>query len=285
MHRQKTLTVSVVIPCYNEEELIDQCLNALSQQTVKPLEIIVVDNNCSDQTIAIAKKYKAVKVVAELRQGLANARTRGMNAARGQIIARLDADSRPAPEWVAVIQKLFSDESVEAATGTGDFYDFPAKRFSKTFRNIFAVHINRLALGHHMLWGSNMALRQSCWKLISRSVCEKPNIMEDLDIAMHIAENYGGTSLVYSASMQVDISARRGATGLVKNFLYLKMWPTTLKNHYYWRSFIVWPAVFFLAVAAGPIANTATRLYGPGGKRLLNRRQGHHKTRFNRGNP
>ena len=51
------MKVSVVIPVYNEEKYIKNCLESLMKQEEKPDEIIVVDNNCTDETINIVKKY------------------------------------------------------------------------------------------------------------------------------------------------------------------------------------------------------------------------------------
>ncbi len=279
-------TISVVIPCYNEEGLIGQCLEALAAQSRRPLEIIVVDNNCTDQTVAIARCYPNVRIVKEKTQGLMAARSTGMDVARGDIIARLDADSRPATDWLTKLARIFEDQKVQAVTGTGYFYDFPFKRASRGFRNVFAVSLNRLMLGHEMLWGSNMALRASAWRLLRHDFCDGPNIMEDLDVAMHIADEFGRDSLVYDEDLRVDISVRRGATGLVQNFLYLKMWPATLKPHRPFRSLFSWPAIGFLLATAGPFVGTVTRFYdGQNKKWTISRRQWRAQAGPKRGNP
>src|SRR3989304_3585243 len=59
------MKVSVVIPVYNEEKYIKNCLDSLMNQTEKPDEIIVVDNNCTDKTVSIVKKYKRIKIIQE----------------------------------------------------------------------------------------------------------------------------------------------------------------------------------------------------------------------------
>ena len=63
------MKVSVVIPVYNEEKKISNCLNSLMKQDEKPDEIIVVDNNCIDKTISIVKKYATVKIIQEKKTG------------------------------------------------------------------------------------------------------------------------------------------------------------------------------------------------------------------------
>jgi len=285
MPKQKPLPVSVVIPCYNEQDNIEACLLALSVQSVKPLEIIVVDNNCTDRTVAIAQRHKAIKVVKETKQGLIPARNSGMRAARGEVIARIDAESRVAPDWIETMLKLFKDQKTQAVTGTGYFYDAPFREASKTVRNFFAVRLNRLILGHEMLWGSNMALHRSCWLNVHRELCTDPGIMEDLDLAAHISENFGPESIKYCADLRADISARRAMVSLKRNYLYLRMWPRTLKRHNYFGVSLLWPVIGFLLIAGLPTA-AAIRLYNQDrGRMVLSRHQWRSKTLFDRPNP
>ena len=60
--------ISVVIPAFNEEKYLPACLEALKKQTFKNYELIVVDNNSTDKTAQIAKKFGA-RVVKEKKQG------------------------------------------------------------------------------------------------------------------------------------------------------------------------------------------------------------------------
>ena len=277
--------VSVIIPCYNEADSIGRCLEALANQSVKPLEIIIVDNNCTDNTVELAKTFARVKIIKETKQGIIAARDAGMATARGNILARIDADTFVAPDWIAQIQNLFVDDDIQAITGTGFFYDLPLKRISRGARNVVAIGLNRLILGHDMLWGSNMAIRRQAWRVIDRELCRQPNIMEDLDMAMHVAANFGPSALRYDNQMRADISARRATTGLVKNFLYLKMWPATLRNHHTWRPHLLWPAVGFLAFAAFPVIKYSNRFYDVGRQRMVFSRAQWRKRQYDRPNP
>ena len=64
------MKVSVVIPVYNEKKRIKKCLDSLLSQSEKPDEIIVVDNNSTDSTVSIVRKYKGVNLVHEKKQGI-----------------------------------------------------------------------------------------------------------------------------------------------------------------------------------------------------------------------
>lgn len=84
----KNKKISVVIPCHNEEEGIRPTIESLPSWVD---EILVVDNNCYDQTAPIARKLGA-KVVRESLQGYGAACLRGIETARGEIVVTADAD-------------------------------------------------------------------------------------------------------------------------------------------------------------------------------------------------
>lgn len=83
--------VSVVIPAYNAERFIRQTIESVYAQTFSVDEIIVVDNNCTDQTRKLAENAGAV-IVEEKKQYLSAARNKGILACRNEWIALLDAD-------------------------------------------------------------------------------------------------------------------------------------------------------------------------------------------------
>lgn len=192
----KQLTLSVIIPVYNEEDHLGPCLEALAKQTVKPLEVIVVDNNCTDGTVAIAKRYKFVRIVRERRQGRTAARDRGFNAAKGDILGRIDADSLVAPDWVERVSHDFQDPKVAAVTGPGRTRVLiGVENWYSTFWSQIYFWTTRSAYGITTLWGANMALRRSVWQQVKNEVCTDENLThEDQDLAFLIAGN-GGHSL------------------------------------------------------------------------------------------
>src|SRR5579862_4899909 len=93
MEQISTYRFSIIIPCHNEANFIADTLDSLNNQdTTVAFEIIVVDNNCSDETVTIAQRYGA-RIVTEQKAGVCFARQAGTQAAKGQIIVSTDADT------------------------------------------------------------------------------------------------------------------------------------------------------------------------------------------------
>lgn len=103
--------ISVIIPTFNEEKRLKVCLQSLRNQTYpgQNFEVIVVDNNSTDKTVAIARTFGA-KVVFEKEQGIAKARQRGFAKAAGEIVVSLDADNVADRSWLAIIDAEFKKE-------------------------------------------------------------------------------------------------------------------------------------------------------------------------------
>lgn len=91
--------ISVVIPAYNSEKYISEALNSVDSQSLSVDEIIVVDNNCSDNTRIIAEEAGA-KVVDEKKQGISAARNKGIGVCKNDWIAFLDSDDVWAEEKI-----------------------------------------------------------------------------------------------------------------------------------------------------------------------------------------
>jgi glycosyltransferase involved in cell wall biosynthesis len=96
--------VSVVVPAYNAERTLGACLEALTRQVRPADEVVVVDNGSTDGTAAVAHAFcgrlSGLRVVVEPRAGEAAARNRGLEEARGDVIAFTDADCIPREDWL-----------------------------------------------------------------------------------------------------------------------------------------------------------------------------------------
>ncbi|HEM61855.1 MAG TPA: glycosyltransferase, partial [Chloroflexi bacterium] len=155
--------ISVVVPALDEEKYIGQCLSSLTAQTYPSdlYEIIVVDNGSTDRTSEIARRF-GVNVVHEPQRGVARARHRGTEEARGEIIAGTDADALAPPIWVEEIARTFrSDEALGAVTGPILFRDGSSfDRWSARYVCNWATMLS-YTLGRGVVSGNNFAVRTS----------------------------------------------------------------------------------------------------------------------------
>ena len=105
----KLPVISVIVPAYNVEKYIRECLVSLVEQTFRDIEIVVVNDGSTDKTAQIidefARKDNRIKVITQENQGLSSARNRGIEQARGEYISFVDSD-----DWVDkdFLEKLYN---------------------------------------------------------------------------------------------------------------------------------------------------------------------------------
>jgi glycosyltransferase involved in cell wall biosynthesis len=203
------MKISVVVPAYNEESYIRNCLKSLMAQEVKPDEILVINNNSTDKTAAIAKEFP-VRIITEKQQGITHARNRGFNEAQYEIIARTDADTIVPSDWVKRIKKEFQNKSLVALSGPAHFYDLPdvvqTSKFT-TEASFSYIRLFKQLMRHDCLYGPNMALRKSAWQEIKKEVClDDREVHEDIDLAIHLARV---GEIKFDYSFVVESSFRR----------------------------------------------------------------------------
>lgn len=116
-----TPEVSVVMPAYNEEESILKTLSCLSKSvTSRSVEVIVVNNNSTDNTEAIVNSTGA-RCIRETKQGITPARNAGLAAARGKYILNADADTLYPPDWIEQMVKPLDNDNITSVYGRFSF--------------------------------------------------------------------------------------------------------------------------------------------------------------------
>jgi glycosyltransferase involved in cell wall biosynthesis len=111
--------ISVIVPAYQAEDIIDRCLDALAHQTVPRefYEIVVVDDGSTDETCARVKAHTGVRLLTQVHAGPASARNLGVQRARGEIVLFTDADCEPTPNWIERMVAPFRDGQVVGVKG------------------------------------------------------------------------------------------------------------------------------------------------------------------------
>jgi glycosyltransferase involved in cell wall biosynthesis len=112
------MRASVIVPAYNAEKTIEECLKALLEQDFpkQDYEIIVVDDGSTDGTAKVAAKYP-VRVIRQKHAGPAAARNAGARNARGEIFVFTDADCRPRSNWLSTLLSSFAAADIGGVGG------------------------------------------------------------------------------------------------------------------------------------------------------------------------
>jgi O-antigen biosynthesis protein len=107
---------SVVVCTHNGARTVDECLHGLARLKYPAYEVIVVDDGSSDDSAEIARRHD-VRLISTPNRGLSAARNEGLAAATGEIVAYIDDDAVPDPDWLAFLAAAFADTDHAAVGG------------------------------------------------------------------------------------------------------------------------------------------------------------------------
>lgn len=204
---------SIVIPAYNEAHYIADTLDSLSQQNFRhSYEIIVVDNNSTDQTAAIARSIGA-KVVEERRPGVCWARQAGTEVAEGEIVISTDADTTFGPAWLARIDERFKkNEEIIAVAGPCRFLNGPIWGRLYPYFLFGSVYLIYKSTGFtYYASATNIAFKKSAWEGYDTKLAQGG---DEVDLIRRLRKH---GKILFDNSNPSYTSARRLVRGLVYN--------------------------------------------------------------------
>jgi len=168
--------ISVVIPFYNAEKTLELCLDGLRNQTVKPEEIILVDNNSTDTSKEIVNAFindhrdPQIVYVFCRKEGPSAARNKGAEVATGEWLLFTDSDCLPSSTWISDYIRHFDDEEIGAVAGCIKPYS-PSNLVQKTL-SLFTLPENQkeiihdhLSIGEGLYPAANLAVRRDVFSL------------------------------------------------------------------------------------------------------------------------
>lgn len=151
--------ISFVVPAFNEEALLGECIRAIQAEIGRSgcvAEVLVVNNASTDRTVAVAETFAGVVVVHEPVKGLVAARRAGFEAATGVLIANIDADTQIGAGWVdRVLASFEADPKLVALSGPYDYFDVPF-RIRAAARMFYLVGFCTYAFNKHVLGVGSM---------------------------------------------------------------------------------------------------------------------------------
>lgn len=205
------MTISIIIPAYNEENYIGKTLTSIKNldRDAWELEIIVVDAQSADKTAEISTSFGA-RVIYAPHRGIGFARQKGLLEARGEVVAFTDADTQVPPDWLRKIIHALTQNGVVGVYGEYTVMDGPL--WFRVYINYCLRTLMRFVhlFGVDMPGGQNIAF----WRKKGIEAGGFPvdfQSVEDFEIIKRL-KRVG--KVVYSTSHPVFSSGRRGKEGI-----------------------------------------------------------------------
>lgn len=227
------MKLAFVIPAYNEEAMIGQCLKAVLAEIERsghPADVIVVDNASTDRTGEIAASFPGVRVVKEANKGLVHARAAGFAATEGfDLVANIDADTMVPSGWLTqVYQEFEKHPELVCVSGPYHYYDLNRRQLALVelfyWFTYLTYIVNRFVLRvGSVIHGGNFVFRREAWEEAGGYNRSIAFYGEDTDVAVRLSKI---GPVKWTHKLRMDTSGRRIEkegivhTGLVyaKNF-------------------------------------------------------------------
>ncbi|MBE6582594.1 MAG: glycosyltransferase family 2 protein [Ruminococcaceae bacterium] len=177
--------VSVIIPAYNVERFIRECVNSVREQTYKNLEIIIVDDGSSDGTLGICQKLASeddrIKIVNNGHGGVSRARNAGLDNVTGELIVSVDSDDVILPDMIETLYNKMLETGAEVVAcgcrfiteeGEPIFDKCPAQEWVVSGRDALASQDNEI--------GANAMIAAPWGKLTRKEVYDGKRYKEGI---------------------------------------------------------------------------------------------------------
>ncbi len=191
--RETPPRVSVVVPCFNHGHFLARAIDSILAQSRQDFEVLVVDDGSTDQTRAVVQGYpnrgeRRVRYVWQENRGLPGARNTGIRAARGELIALLDADDSWRPEFLAATGAYLEAHPEAGAVHTGCFFiDARENRLPQVSTGTVPAGMMRTALvGGEFFIPSAVLVRRRCFDQVGL-FDESLRASEDWDMWLRVA--------------------------------------------------------------------------------------------------
>lgn len=223
----ENIKVSVIVPMYNAEEYVQETIESLLSQTLQGIEIILIDDQSTDQTYAIASHFASqydniILHKQSINRGVSVARNTGLDLAKGQFIFFIDADDTISSDTLQLMYTAGVEKEVDIVTGVYERFDSK----SSTVMNFFYQFQELQEEGYKSIYTCPALLYSVyCWgKLFNAKLIEDIRFKEDISFAedhLFTIEAFLKTEKVYNLSVNVyNYRTREGDTTSATQSIY-----------------------------------------------------------------
>ena len=204
--KQSSPYISVIIPVYNDSQRLQLCLTALEDQSYpkNSYEVIVIDNNSTDNVKELVNNYSRVIYAFEKTKGSYAARNKGISQARGEVLPFTDSDCIPARTWLEEGIKPILEESADLVGGKVEFFFQNRNSAAELYDSITFLNTKR-ATENGVCQTANLFTKKSLFKTIGLF----PDCAEGDDIAWTRQATTKGFVLTYQHKSIVKHPARK----------------------------------------------------------------------------
>ncbi len=228
------MKVTVVVPAYNSERTIVQCLEAIAGSTERVGELIVVDDASTDRTAALAGGFQCRILRLDSNHGPAHARHVGMMESRGDVVVFVDSDVLVEPDTIKKLTSALYDEPDVAAVGGILSKRHPNSNFLSAYKNLYMNFIlSRCPRYVDFIYGSIFAYRKDRIRLPRTFM----RLGEDTELGELI--NRQGWSILLDKDVQVVHMKRYGIASFARNdFAIPYHWAHLFIKHRGWSKIL-----------------------------------------------
>jgi len=194
------IKISIIVRCFNEEEHIGRLLIGITQQSLKNIEILLVDSGSTDATVFIASRFPVKFVyISPDEFSFGRALNKGCQDAQGDFLVFISAHCWPVyPDWLEQLLKPFTDENVALVYGKQRGNEMTKFSEHQIFRTWFPEK-SELSQNHPFCNNANCAIRREIWEKMPYN--EDLTGLEDIDWAKRALDS--GYSIAYSAEAEI----------------------------------------------------------------------------------
>ncbi|QQP69547.1 glycosyltransferase family 2 protein [Carnobacterium sp. CS13] len=189
--------ISIVVPIYNVEKYLDECIQSIINQTYKNLEVLLINDGSTDSSLDICKKYKEDKriiIINKKNEGLSQTRQTGIDLLSGKYFCTIDPDDYINSEYIAVMyNKIIQTEADICVCSRVDFSNNHNRKILLDVSTDFVKQLKKADIENSYIYYSKKIVLSDSWnKMYQTEFIKKTNIRFTLD------NKYNGTDLLFN---------------------------------------------------------------------------------------